>query len=442
MNNLKIWIFIAAFSVTVSGYANEGHDHENEPATMSKDMSEKHEKDEHGHDDDNDKHEEKSHEEDGHDDHDEKGHKEEGHDDHDEGSDEHGHDEGGDGHGQEEASSSDAELSDEQRRMAGIETMIVGIAPVGEVITAPGEVMLNAYRTSNVTPRVAAQVTRRHVRLGDHVKKGQALVTLSSVEMAEAQGELMGADIEWRRVKKLGRKVVSEKRFVSAQIAQRQAIARVRAFGMTARQIDSLLTSGKASSAIGEFKLLAVQDGTVISDEFVVGELIEPGHLLFQISDESLLWVEARLTPSESSEITLGASARIKAGDVWLTGKVAQARHTLDEATRTLAVHIEVSNPDDQIHPGQFVTAVIEAGEKQAGMLVPLAAVMRSPDGDWQVFVEVAAGRFEGKEIEVLRTIGDRMVIEGLDEGIRIVSKGAFFIQSEIAKSGFSVHNH
>ena len=436
MNNFKIWIFIAALSVMVSSYANEDHeneDHENEQATMSKDIGEKHGKDEHGHDDDNDKHEEKGHEE--------KGHEEDGHDDHDEGSGEQGHDEGGDGHGHEEAAS-DAELNDEQRRMAGIETMIVRIAPVGEVITAPGEVMLNAYRTTNVTPRVAAQVTRRHVRLGDHVQKGQPLVTLSSVEMAEAQGKLMGADIEWRRVKKLGRKVVSEKRFVSAQIAQQQAIARVRAFGMTERQIDSLLTSGKASSAIGEFKLLAVQDGTVISDDFVVGELIEPGHLLFKISDESLLWVEARLTPHDSSSIVLGALARIKADDVWLTGKVVQARHTLDETTRTLAVHIEVPNPEDQLHPGQFVTAVIEAGGEQSGIIVPLAAVMRSPDGDWQVFIEAAPGRFEAKEIEVLRTVGDRMVIEGLDEGVSIVSKGAFFIQSEIAKSGFSVHNH
>jgi len=434
MNTIKIWIFIAALSVTCSAYANEDHDHDQEEknAVVSNAESKKHAETEHGHDDDQDAHgEEKRHDEN----EEERGHGDEGHGDDEEGGDD------GHGHGEAEATS-DAELNDEQRRMAGIETMAVKVSAVGEVITAPGEVMLNAYRTTNVTPRVAAQVTQRHVRLGDHVSKGQPLVTLSSVDMAEAQGVLLGADVEWRRVKKLGRKVVSEKRYVSAQISHQQAMARVRAFGMTSRQINALLKSGDASKAIGEFKLLAVQDGTVISDDFVVGELIEPGYLLFKISDESLLWVEARLTPHDSSSVSLGADARIKAGDTWLMGKVAQARHILDETTRTLAVHIEVPNPNDQLHPGQFVTAIIEAGDKQVGMAVPLAAVMRSPDGDWQVFVEVAAGRFEPKEIEVLRTVGDRMVIEGLDEGTMIVSKGAFFVQSEIAKSGFEIHNH
>ena len=52
-----------------------------------------------------------------------------------------------------------------------------------------------------MSPRVAAQVIARHVKLGENVKKGQALVTLSSVDMAKAQGELLIASAEWKRVK-------------------------------------------------------------------------------------------------------------------------------------------------------------------------------------------------------------------------------------------------
>lgn len=376
------------------------------------------------------------HEEEGHE-HKDDGHEEEGHDNH--GGD---HDESGDdGHGHGEAAS-DAELSDAQRRMAGIETMVVTRQSLGDAITAPGEAILNAYRTTRVTPRTPAQVMKRHARLGEHVKKGQRLVTLSSVEMAEAQGTLMEANVELRRVEKLGRKVVSEKRFVAAQIAYQQAYARVSAYGMTKKQIKSLIKTADATRATGEFHLLSFQDGTVISDDFVVGELIEPGYLLMEISDESVLWVEARLTPEDAARIALGSPARVLVGKRWLTGTVAQARHTLDEATRTLAVHIEVANRNDQLHPGQFVTAVIEGKAKMQGIVVPLAAVLRAADGDWQVFVEVAPGRFEPKEIEVLRTVGDQMLISGIAEGTTIVSKGAFFVQSEIAKSGFSVHNH
>jgi len=353
------------------------------------------------------------------------------------------HYEGDDGHGHgEKEAASDAELSDVQRRMAGIETIRVQQQDVGEAITAPGEVMLNAYRTTKVTPRIAAQVLKRHVRLGDHVKKGQALATLSGVEMAEAQGALMEADAELRRVEKLGRKVVSEKRYVTAQVAYQQAYAKVRAYGMTTVQIDGLIKQGDAVKAAGEFALLAFQDGTVISDDFILGEIVEPGRVLFEVSDESLLWVEARLTPEDAGRIALGSPARVQVGRHWLSGKVIQARHTLDEITRTLAVHVEVANPEDALHPGQFVSVVIESKDKQQGIVVPLAAVLRAADGDWQVFVETAPGRFEPKEVDVVRTVGDQMVIEGVAEGATIVSKGAFFVQSEIAKGGFEVHNH
>ncbi len=381
----------------------------------------------------------------GHEGHGEEGHQhdEEGHGHDDDGHEEKGHDHGGhgdDGHGHGEAS--DVELTETQRRMAGIETMIVKRQSLGDAITAPGEAMLNAYRTSKVTPRTPAQVMERHVRLGDHVKKGQRLVTLSSVEMAEAQGALMEADVELRRVKKLGRKVVSEKRFVAAQIAYQQAYAKVNAYGMTKKQIESLIKTGDARHATGEFHLLSFQDGTVISDDFVVGELIEPGYVLMEISDESVLWVEARLTPEDASRIALESPARIQVGNQWLSGKVTQARHTLDETTRTLAVHVEVANRDDELHPGQFVNVVIEGNKKRQGIVVPVSAVLRSPDGDWQVFVETDQGRFEPKEIVVLDTVGDRMLIEGIDEGITIVGKGAFFVQSEMAKGGFDPHNH
>ncbi len=355
----------------------------------------------------------------------------------------HGHEEESGGHGgHDEEAASDAELSEAQQHMAGIETLVVKRQSLGAAIAAPGEVMLNAYRTIKVTPRISAQVIKRHVRLGDHVTAGKALVTLSSVDMAEAQGALLSAKVELRRVKKLGRKVVSEKRYVAAEIAYQQAYAKVRAYGMTVAQTDALLKTGDASKATGQFALLSSQSGTVISDKFIVGEIIEPGRILFEISDESTLWVEARLTPEAATDVEIGAPARVQVGKRWLTGKVTQARHTLDETTRTLGVHVEVPNPDDAMHPGQFVSVVIEGKKKQQGIVVPLSAVVRSADGDWQLFVESAPGRFEPKEVEVLQTVGNQLLTQGIAEGATIVSKGAFFVQSEIAKGGFEVHNH
>jgi cobalt-zinc-cadmium efflux system membrane fusion protein len=105
-------------------------------------------------------------------------------------------------------------------------------------------------------------------------------------------------------------------------------------------------------------------------------------------------------------------------------------------------VRIEVPNPEDRLHPGLFVEVRIASGMSEQILAVPEEAVMRSADGDWQVFVEHEPGEFEPREVEVLRTSAGQAVIEGVAPGTRVVIQGAFFLQSELAKSGFDIHDH
>ena len=333
-------------------------------------------------------------------------------------------------------------LTPEQQTMADIVVESLQPRDIAGELRAPGEIRLNAYATSRVAPRIAAQIIERLSRLGDTVEQGKPLVTLSSVEMAQAQGDLLVAEREWRRVSKLGRDVVSEQRYTEARIAREQARARVSAFGMTGDEIKQLVGTGKAELANGRFQLLSPQAGTVIRDEFIVGELVEPGHVLFEISDESVLWVEARLTPDEAAMVTVGEPATVLVGNQAVEGRVSQVHHALDEGTRTLGVRIEVPNPDDRLHPGLFVEARIAGESKDQALAVPAEAVLRSPDGDWQVFVEHEPGEFEAREVEVLRTAAGLTAIEGVPPGTRVVTRGAFFLQSELAKSGFDIHDH
>jgi RND family efflux transporter MFP subunit len=321
-------------------------------------------------------------------------------------------------------------LSEQQRRMAGIVSKVLVLQPVAGEIRAPGEIQLNDYVTSRVTPRVAAQIVERHARLGDLVEKGQALVTLSSVEMAQAQGDLLLAEREWQRVKKLGRDVVSDQRYAEARVARELARARVLAFGMTDDQVKQLATAD-ALQANGSFQLLAVQAGTIMRDHFVVGELIEPGRVLFEISDESTLWVEANLTPEQALQVTTGSTATIAVGGETFQGRVTQVHHALDEDTRTLGVRIEVPNPEDRLHPGLFVDVRIAGSDTGPALAVPDESVLRSPDGDWMVFVEHEPGEYKPVEVEVLRTASGMAVISGVEPGTRVVTQGAFFLQSE-----------
>lgn len=434
MKQSIIYPALLALALAGPGWASEehGHEHKEEPG-HNEDHAETHSThaedghaDEHGghgghqdeHADHDDQHE--AHEDDhsGHGDHGSHG----GHDDHEE--------EGG------------VELTPAQMAAAGIIVTALQPQTLHEVVRAPGEVMFNTYLASKITPRITAQIIQRHAKLGDHVRRGQPLVTLSSVQMAEAQGELLISNREWQRVKKLGRKVVSAKRYAEAQINRQQAEARVLAYGMSKPQVDTLLKIDDPAQAIGRFDLYAPQDGTVTSDDFILGEIVKPGRVLFDITDESSLWVEARLTPAEAHRIHKGAAATVSAGQTSLRGKVVQIHHAINEQTRTQSLRIAIKNPGDRLHPGMFVDVSIDAESRGQALALPLDAVMRSPDGDWQVFIEEAPGRFEPKEVKVLRSIGNQLVINGIEPGTRVVTEGAFFVQSEIAKGGFEIHNH
>jgi hypothetical protein len=58
------------------------------------------------------------------------------------------------------------------------------------------------------------------------------------------------------------------------------------------------------------------------------------------------------------------------------------------------------------------------------------------------IYLQDEDGDFKPREISIVRAIGDNYLISGVNIGERAVINGAFFIHSEFAKSGFSVHNH
>ncbi len=363
--------------------------------------------------------------------------------------DEHGHKEETQESHDDQADERDEEgvtkLTAEQMQMAGIVVKPLTLQHVLDTINAPGEVRFNAYKTESITPRISAQLVKRHALLGESVSRGQPIVTLSSVEMAEAQSHVLVVDREWKRVKKLGRKVVSEKRYTEARVNWELAKAKVRAYGMTESQINSLIESKDFSRANGSFELVATTNGTILKEAHIKGQQIESGQELNLISDESSLWVMAQVTPMIASNVDIGNNASVLFNGKSFNAKVSQISHVLDEITRTVGIRLSVKSSGDALHSGLFVNAIIETSKNSTDkvLTVPEAAVLRSPDGDWQVLVEQdEKGEFKGVEVELVHVINGMAVISGVKPGTRVVVKGAFFVQSEMAKSGFEIHNH
>jgi membrane fusion protein, heavy metal efflux system len=345
------------------------------------------------------------------------------------------------GHKEEEGDNGAVKLDDAKIREAGIRAMVLKARLVGNIFLVPGEIKANAYRSALVTPRINSIVMSRQALLGDHVLKGKLLVTLFSVEMSSAQSKFIISDREWQRVKQLGEDVVSARRFLGAKVKRQEDYSRLKAYGMTNVQIAKL-GDESAINKPGEFQLSAPVAGTIAADDFKVGQLIEPGKPLFEIIDETRVWAEARLDLQTAAQIKIGSEAHVLVGDRRIPGVVRQMHRKLDEHTRTLGIRIVVPNEDSALRPGQFISVELSNNSGKPELAVPQAAILRSSDGDWTVFVEHKKGTFKPVEIEIVRKAGRLSVIKGLPSGTRVVVAGAFFLQSELAKSGFSIHNH
>lgn len=334
-------------------------------------------------------------------------------------------------------------LTAEQMTTAGIVVEPLQLQVIHSLINAPGEATFNSYKTAVISPRISAQLIKQHVVLGESVHKGQVIVTLSSVEMAEAQAKVIMTYLDWTRIKSLGKKIIAEQRYLEAQIDWELAKAKAIAYGMTQDQITSLVKSNNFSQANGRFDLVALIDGTILKEEHLIGQQIEPGQELNVITDESSMWVIANVAPDIASEISVGNKASVQWGNYSYPATVSQIYHNLDEVTRTSRIRLDVENDEDVLHSGLFVDTQIETSNQTKVLLVPESAVLRSADGDWQVFVEQdELGEFKGVEVTVIETRNGKTTIEGLEVGTAVVVEGAFFVQSELAKSGFEIHNH
>ncbi|MCL1056710.1 efflux RND transporter periplasmic adaptor subunit [Shewanella gelidimarina] len=351
----------------------------------------------------------------------------------------------GHGHGDEEATEAAEEehgldalkLTAEQRSLAGIEVVQLTEQSFSLEAVATATLVVDRDRTVTIAPQVDVRVQKRNVVPGQDVKQGDVLLTLGGVAVAQAQADYINAAAEWSRVKRMSKSAVSASRRLQAQVDAELKRATLEAMKMTAEQIKALASN---PDSIGSYQLLAPINGRVQQDIAMLGQVISAGTALMQLTDESHLWVEAQLTPTQAEKVSIGSNAIVKVGDKSLTAKIIGRSHELDSVTRTEQILVSFENTGHVLHAGQFAELYLPDAE-QGGVILPDAALTRGGDGDWQVFIEDEDG-FEALEVEVVERQRGMNLVRGLAADSKVVVSGAFFLSSEQAKSGFDIHAH
>ncbi|MCB1305324.1 MAG: efflux RND transporter periplasmic adaptor subunit [Leptospiraceae bacterium] len=154
---------------------------------------------------------------------------------------------------------------------------------------------------------------------------------------------------------------------------------------------------------------------------------------LYNPSDGGPVWVYATLYESDAVAVKPGMKARVHIPGTrseGFTGQVISLSPVVASTTRTIDARILVPNAGGQIRPDSFVHVDISVPLGEA-LIVPRSAIVDNGESRY-VFVQRGQGKLEVRHVEIGPELDEGVVIlEGLNEGERVVDNGTFLIDSE-----------
>lgn len=314
---------------------------------------------------------------------------------------------------------------------------------VGLPLRVTGEVSFDERRVAHVSTQAEGIIRKVHVAPGDRVERGQALVEISSVTVAEAQASLTVSESvlelarkNQERVRALRQeKIASEKELLAVE--QELEVAEIRA---KAERVK-LHTLGAGSQ--GGIVLRTPVVGTVLDMHAVAGETARPDVPLLTVGDNSAVWVWADLYERDIAAVTgeqstkpLSATIEVKAypGEQF-GGTVDFVSPAMSEASRTVKVRIAVPNSERRLLAGMFAEVKLFVPTEEEALTIPSQAVVEDA-GRAFVFVHQKDGYYLRRPVEVGRTFaGFTEVTRGLRGHEVVVTQGAFLMKSDVLRS-------
>ncbi|MBN2473968.1 MAG: efflux RND transporter periplasmic adaptor subunit [Pirellulales bacterium] len=337
-------------------------------------------------------------------------------------------------------------LPEEASEIVGIRTEEVGNGQCKSVLKRMGKVLAPQTQTAIVSHAFPARVADIHIKLGDWVEQGQALITLDSQEVGSAKSEfykaIAAAELAKlnldREERLLSDGIGLKKNYVAAEAEYKVAQANLEAaektlhvLGFTEGQVKEITGAHQINPTITLYSPIA---GKVTCIRAVLGALVDQATEILTIIDPTLLWVDAEAYETDIARLKIGQPVEIVVpaypGDVF-RGKVSYIGDIVDEETRKITVRAEVSNDQFRLKPGMFAdVAILLNGDCQM-LVVPSAAVLE--EGRQKIVFVQEKDHFVRREVQTGVVDGERQeVVEGLVAGERVVIEGNHELKSEL----------
>ena len=263
-------------------------------------------------------------------------------------------------------------------------------------------------------PQAQGIITGITVKAGDHVSKGQILVTLDNSvllqNIAQTESQLSLLSTIYDRQKALwDQKIGTEVQFLQAQ--------------------TNLQSGKKQLAALKQqadlYKIKSPISGTVDQMDLKLGMAASPGVTGIRIVNADNLKVKADVPESYATRINTGDNVKVLIPDAndSLVTKVSFAARVIDPNSRSFGVEVKLPSGKN-LRPNMTVVLKIADYHKADAIVVPLNAIQKSELGDY-VFVD-ENGLAKRKLIKVGTTSGSQTeVISGLSIGDKLITTGA-----------------
>ncbi len=336
--------------------------------------------------------------------------------------------------------------------------------------TVTADAILYPRDQAAIVPRINAPVKKFYVDKGSRVHAGQLLAELENTDLrgaltenaggyqqaeaayqtavAKARQDATVAKEEFDQQKKVYESrqalykqgAVSAKDVADAQIALTQAQGQYEA---AQKQYDLKAAEGQLNAAKGKNASAAAQlsytrivspiNGVVTDRPFYPGETAPSGSPVLTVMDLSQVVARVHVAQQEAAELKIGDAATLSVADqdINIPGKVSLVSPALDANSTTVEIWVQAANPQGKLKAGSSVRVSIVSETVPDAIVVPVTALLGGSEGTSVITLDSSNVPHKQSVKVGIRNDANAQIIEGLKEGDRVVTVGAFELDKE-----------